>query len=161
MASIQSSLPPVAYTKAVDVWTGMCVFFVFCSLLEYAFVNYAARADQQRQRREAEEKSREIELCIIKSENNKPMELNCSTMDPLLERKKRETFEIEKDLRFSSFLGLNETEDSFIKWLEHFQLNAKQIDVSSRILFPSSFLIFTVSYWLYYTQTTEIPHLNK
>ena len=38
------------------------------------------RADQQRQRREAEEKLREIELCIIKSENNKPMELNCSTM---------------------------------------------------------------------------------
>ena len=81
--------------------------------------------------------------------------------DPLLERKRRETIEIEKDLRFSSFLGLNETEDSFIQWLEHFQLNAKQIDVSSRILFPSSFLLFTVSYWLYYTQTTEIPHLNK
>jgi len=26
-ASIQRSLPPVAYTKAIDVWTGCCVFF--------------------------------------------------------------------------------------------------------------------------------------
>jgi len=44
-SSINNSLPPVAYTKAIDVWTNLCVTFVFLALLEYALVNYAARAD--------------------------------------------------------------------------------------------------------------------
>jgi len=62
-ASINNSLPPVAYTKAIDVWTGVCVTFVFGALLEYALVNYASRSDAQRLAKKKVQKQWEIDHC--------------------------------------------------------------------------------------------------
>ncbi|KAG8178587.1 hypothetical protein JTE90_021007 [Oedothorax gibbosus] len=45
-AKSQASLPPVSYIKAIDIFMSSCTFFVFLSLMEYAFVNVVLEDEQ-------------------------------------------------------------------------------------------------------------------
>ena len=75
-ASINSALPPVAYTKAIDVWQGVCVGFVFSALMEYALVNYALRGNGRRKRKLSEAQVRGFEDEDEEEENCLVLECN-------------------------------------------------------------------------------------
>lgn len=47
---LRYGLPQLSYAKAIDFWFGACLFFVFCSLLEFAIVNTVVQTGSQKEK---------------------------------------------------------------------------------------------------------------
>ncbi|CAH0731314.1 unnamed protein product, partial [Brenthis ino] len=144
-SGINASLPPVSYTKAIDVWTGVCLTFVFGALLEFALVNYASRSDMHREN--MKKTRREMEAAASMDAASDLLDTDSNTtfaMKPLMRggvTDKMRQCEIHMNPPRKNCCRL---------WMSKFPTRSKRIDVISRITFPLVFALFNLAYWSTY-----------
>ncbi|XP_015512330.1 glycine receptor alpha 1 isoform X2 [Neodiprion pinetum] len=146
-SGINASLPPVSYTKAIDVWTGVCLTFVFGALLEFALVNYASRSDMHREN--MKKKFREMESASIDpGAEPEPDGATNFAMKPLV-RHEGDAISMDKMLQCEIHMK-SRPKNCCRSWLSKFPTRSKRIDVISRITFPLVFALFNLAYWSTY-----------
>ncbi|XP_076342382.1 glutamate-gated chloride channel-like [Tachypleus tridentatus] len=145
-SGINASLPPVSYTKAIDVWTGVCLTFVFGALLEFALVNYASRS----QLRQAPKSQRKWDVERSMGIDPDHVEDGATTfaMKPLVHHSGGVLNE--KLRQCEVHMQPSKTINPIKDWLNKFPTRSKRIDVMSRILFPLMFALFNLVYWSTY-----------
>ncbi|XP_045134989.1 glutamate-gated chloride channel-like isoform X3 [Portunus trituberculatus] len=184
-SSINQSLPPVSYTKAIDVWTGVCLTFVFGALLEFALVNYASRSDKHREKLKEKLKEQKkqwemehaaaLEAALQEAgEDGHTFGMRVSVLprQPAPPPRPRRLMDLlvakTKPLvsRHNGGMGGDKSRPCEIHlaaprqnccrtWLSKFPTRSKRIDVISRITFPIVFAFFNMAYWSTYLFTEE------
>ncbi|XP_029052723.1 glycine receptor alpha 1 isoform X4 [Osmia lignaria lignaria] len=150
-SGINASLPPVSYTKAIDVWTGVCLTFVFGALLEFALVNYASRSDMHSDNIEKKYPPSETEQSSSIDPSSDQIEPDNSSnfaMKPLV-RQPEDTMSVDR-MQHCELHMQPRKKNCCRSWLSKFPTRSKRIDVISRIFFPIVFAIFNLAYWSTY-----------
>uniref|UniRef100_A0A3P9LIQ3 Glycine receptor, alpha 4b n=1 Tax=Oryzias latipes TaxID=8090 RepID=A0A3P9LIQ3_ORYLA len=132
----RASLPKVSYVKAIDIWMAVCLLFVFAALLEYAAVNFVSRQHKEffRMRKKLKEQQR---LRTVSATHPHSPSGSCHLADSKVKGNNTPGNNLPPGL------GFYEIRRRFVE-------RAKRIDTISRALFPMTFLVFNVLYWLTY-----------
>uniref|UniRef100_A0A672HWN0 Glycine receptor subunit alpha-4-like n=1 Tax=Salarias fasciatus TaxID=181472 RepID=A0A672HWN0_SALFA len=119
----RASLPKVSYVKAIDIWMAVCLLFVFAALLEYAAVNFVSRQHKE----------------FIRLRKKQRQQRIVSTKDGTA---------VEGATVFTPPPPVTMYDGEVLH--KRFVDRAKRIDTISRAVFPLSFLIFNIFYWVTY-----------
>ncbi|KAK6732983.1 hypothetical protein RB195_017013 [Necator americanus] len=159
-SAARMALPQASYVKAIDVWMGACMTFVFSAMIEFTVVNYCTRRKSRKQEKTkglseqvhnlvAQYKEKkgyqngvcyEVSLCDNENsqENYEKKQLREMNQTPVLMRQ-----------NFLSNRKRKAIEERMNR-VEENRKYAQSIDRRSRVYFPLAFISFNVIYWIYY-----------
>ncbi|KAK6010481.1 Neurotransmitter-gated ion-channel transmembrane region [Ostertagia ostertagi] len=121
-----------SYVKAIDVWMGACMAFVFSAMIEFTVVNYCTRRKQRKVRSTTKSLSEQYQ--------------NGSTP--------YEPTSVDATGNFLPSIKRKAIEER-ISRVEENRKYAQLIDRRSRVYFPLAYILFNFIYWVYYIKFAE------
>ncbi|XP_029205557.1 gamma-aminobutyric acid receptor subunit beta-3-like isoform X1 [Acropora millepora] len=136
-SSVQNSLPRVTYVKYSDWILTTCLAYVFGALVEFAIVNFHDSLE-----------TRKREKLNTKLHN---IDLEGGIIDNLRYEDKAESADLKTRYLMKQLSKLREKLKSFVEQ----DVNVQKIDSRSRVLFPLTFLVINVIFWIYFIIVTS------
>ena len=130
ISAFNRTIPQPGYTRAIDIWNGILLTFVFGNLLQQVAIDYRIRTH----------KSKVKEKDVEENQNEEKNHKDASVVEPLMMDENQE-----KELTAGQ-----KKRKKYIEMAKHSLRTPEKVDQMSRIAYPVMFAIFAILYFVYY-----------
>ncbi|EYC08414.1 hypothetical protein Y032_0066g3750 [Ancylostoma ceylanicum] len=166
-SAARMALPQASYVKAIDVWMGACMTFVFSAMIEFTVVNYCTRRKPRKHEKSTKGLSEQVHSLVAQYKEKKAVPTRfqyqngtcyevslCENENSQQNLEKKQLREMNQPsiLMRQNFLSSTKRKaiEERMNRVEENRKYAQLIDRRSRVYFPLAFIIFNISYWVYY-----------